>query len=169
MPDPPLPTLAALRAWVEGGKDPFQLMESIGLLLHDRLDRAGYTCTPANAMTFASTGGDGVHFSLLDVGDGIGEDSPVVMTVPMASEPNRIAGENLRDFLSLGIRTGYFTLENLAYDREWPTTIEAAVGAVNAEFSGLVVELGLVPWVNVAERLQRLAEQFAPSIVFHDT
>ncbi len=42
----------------------------------------GYWCTPSNSITFATTGGDGVHYGLLDIGSGFNDESPVVMTVP---------------------------------------------------------------------------------------
>jgi hypothetical protein len=78
--------------------------------------------TPSNCVTFAMTGGDDVHFSLVKVGKGYGDDSPVVMTVPMADdtpeETNIILSSNLKDFLQLGCIHGFFDLEQLLYDRE---------------------------------------------------
>ena len=92
--------------------------DPIGLILHGKLENWEYWCTPRNSITFASTGGDGVHYGLLDIGGGITDGSPVVMTVPMCDTPNTIVGESLLDFLSLGCRQGYFTLEQLIYQRE---------------------------------------------------
>ena len=66
-------------------------MEEIGLLLHSKSARTAYWCTPVNVVTFASTGGDGVHFSLLDLGDGAGDSSPVVMTVRVADRVQQLA------------------------------------------------------------------------------
>ena len=37
-------------------------LDPIGLLLHPTIARVASAETPTNAMTFASTGGDGVHF-----------------------------------------------------------------------------------------------------------
>jgi len=80
-----------------------------------------YDCTPVNTSVFASTGGDGVHYSILEISDLI---QPVVMTVPMNAGPsikssNRILGANLNEFLSLGYYNGWFPLEQLCYDPEW--------------------------------------------------
>jgi hypothetical protein len=70
-----------------------------------------YASTPVDSTTFGSTGGDGVHFSVLHTGRGNGY-APVVMTVPMAFDaPNHIVGGILREFLGLGCRTGYRCLE----------------------------------------------------------
>lgn len=77
-----------------------------------------YDQTPRNSVTFASTGGDGVHYGFLLRGSAIDEGSPVVMTVPMADQPNRVVGRDLRHFLGLGMRSGYFALEQLQYDFE---------------------------------------------------
>jgi hypothetical protein len=67
---------------------------------------ASYDATPADSVMFASTGGDGVHFSALD------SDGAVVMTVPMAFDsPNHVLGKDIPEFLALGRRTGYFHLD----------------------------------------------------------
>jgi hypothetical protein len=106
-------------------------IDTLGLLGND-LKPSGYDQTPAGCMTFAWTGGDGVHFSLADTGTGIGHTSPVVMTVPMQFDaPNLVVGRTLRDFLALGLPTGYFVLEQLAYDR--------------SDFFGGGVDPGLTP------------------------
>ena len=91
-------------------------LDSFGLLLFDRPGVSGYDQTMANCLAFATTGGDGVHYGLLDTGEGIDNTSPVVMTVPMADNANRIVGNNLRHFLALGLASGYFVLEQLQYD-----------------------------------------------------
>ncbi len=95
-----------------------QDLSEIGLALHDKLQRNWYDCTPANCLTFASTGGDGVHFSLIEgVGDSSPVVMPVVMTVPMNfGQENLVIAESLYEFLCLGCRFGYFGLEQLAYD-----------------------------------------------------
>ena len=106
----------------ESRDDEEEGLAELGLIIHRHLDRLSYESTPSNVWTFASTGGDGVHFSLLDLGEGPTESSPVVMTVPMAfgdREPNWVLGESLRDFLALGRGIGYFSLDQLAYGRGW--------------------------------------------------
>ena len=92
--------------------------DPIGLILHGNLECFDYWCTPTNSTTFASTGGDGVHYGLLDIGEGFADSSPVVMTVPMSDTPNTIVGANLLEFLALGCRQGYFSLEQLIYQRD---------------------------------------------------
>lgn len=79
-----------------------------------------YDCTPLNTRLFATTGGDGVHFSLLELSASV---QPVIMTVPMnfwqtMESCNCILAENLEEFLSLGYFKGWFSLEQLFYDRD---------------------------------------------------
>ena len=90
--------------------------EPAGLILQIP-ERLAYWCTPLNALTFARTGGDGTHYSLVRVPGIDPAQRPVVMTVPMSDDPNVIVGENLRDFLALGCRFGYFGLEGLVHQR----------------------------------------------------
>lgn len=134
-----------------------------GLILLPELATLDDWCTPANALAFAATGGDGVHFSVIDTGDGATEASPVVMTVPMAigdRRPNHIVGGSIRDLLCLGVDTGWFTLEQLAYDDGWPARIELAKGRPRSPVvQQLADELGLAPWPDVAGRLRALDEQ----------
>lgn len=144
-------------------------MEEIGLLLHNGLAHAGYWCTPINSAVFASTGGDGVHFSLIDVGDGFGETSPIVMTVPMSSDPNWIVGENLLDFLALGLGSGYFVLESLAYGAEWHGDIEgSADDSQVCTLGDLRDRFDLRPWSDVDERLRFLDERFGDTLIVAD-
>jgi hypothetical protein len=93
-------------------------LEGIGLLFASPPARASYDATPGNAVTFAHTGGDGVHFSfVLRTGEPIAS-APVVMTVPMRFDrENLIVGADFRDFLALGMRFGFFCLEQVTYDR----------------------------------------------------
>jgi hypothetical protein len=80
---------------------------SVGLILKATLENGGYWCSPRNALTFAHTGGDGDHYSLL-VKDGIiNESSPVILTWP-AEGTQIIVGESLHDFLCFGMHGGYF-------------------------------------------------------------
>jgi hypothetical protein len=92
-------------------------LDPVGLLLVRPLERWGYDCTPVNSVTFAHTGGDGVHFGLLQV-DGVAPaSSPIVMTVPgVFDDCNRIVAGDFDEFLSVGAINGWFSLEQLAYD-----------------------------------------------------
>ena len=78
-----------------------------------------YDCTPINTKVFATTGGDGVHYSILEISEEI---QPIIMTVPMnfsdsINHYNKIIGENLNEFLSLGYYNGWFPLEELCYKK----------------------------------------------------
>ncbi len=79
-----------------------------------------YDSSPINTEVFATTGGDGVHYSILELSKSI---QPVVMTVPMnfgnsLKSYNWIVGENLNEFLSIGFYNGWFQIEQLCYNNE---------------------------------------------------
>lgn len=80
------------------------------------LEHFGYFCTPKNSLTFAATGGDGVHFGFLDK-DRLHQ-GPIVMTVPMSEPFNVIVAEDLEEFFSIGYYVGWFSLEQLVYNAE---------------------------------------------------
>ena len=145
-----------------------EAVDTLGLLMASNLAPSTYEQTPRNCIPFAYTGGDGVHFSFADIGDGITKSSPIVMTVPMQFErPNLVVGCHLRDFLALGLRVGYFVLEGLQYNREkWVRLLEdttyrpvtnvmelGTLQAINRTFD-------IVPWTNPEQHLQKLEEQF---------
>jgi hypothetical protein len=146
------------------GEEPASVLEPIGLFLEDpaRQGAWDYDATPANSATFASTGGDGVHFSALTT-DG-NETAPVVMTVPMAFDsPNHVLGSDLHEFLALGCRTGYFSLERLAYQwgrQQMIARLQANPEPDDAEqarlLQHLIDEFDLQPWPNVTQRLAEL-------------
>ena len=147
--------------------------DSIGLLLAWPLIPSAYDwCAPTNVLRFAETGGDGVHCSLLLLDGVLSEDSPVVMTVPMAMEDstNFIVGENLRDFLALGSRRGYFFLEQLAYKPEWLLNEladadfgEEVAEEARASLTAVGNAFDLHPWGGrVADRLEWLKREFFP-------
>ncbi len=80
-----------------------------------------YNSSPINTEIFASTGGDGVHYSILEISENI---QPVIITVPMnfgnsINDYNWIIGENLNEFLSIGFYNGWFPIEQLCYDNSW--------------------------------------------------
>ncbi len=150
----------------------------LGLILHPRLKRCGYWCDPTNCLTFASTGGDGVHFSFV-VRDGkVTEKSPVVITVPVGFDhPNLIGGESLFDFLCLGYHRGYFALETASADAffqayassEWQPTENwhYAVGyGVDEQqrrlLNFLIAKLGLRPWKDLKRKFERLQKLYIP-------
>jgi hypothetical protein len=131
--------------------------------------------TPTNTVAFAHTGGDDVHYSLVQHGKAFGDNSPVVMTVPMGSvdvgELNLILGANLHEFLCLGCVHGYADLEDLYYEREEAI---ARLSDSETEEDGATLnvfrrELGLEPWKEIAGRLAELQSQFQSALEFKRT
>lgn len=135
--------------------------DGLGLFLTPALEPSGYDATPACCRPFAWTGGDGVHFSLADLN---GSKAPIVMTVPMNFDaPNLVVGSDLRDFLALGLYSGYFGLEQLVYNRK-----AAIAGLAKFELDGsdrvclddIRKAFGLVPWSDVRARLDNLKTEY---------
>src|SRR5687768_2088705 len=62
---------------------------------------ARYESTPKNSVTFATMGGDGVHFGVVTTDIQRTGIQPVVMTVPMVSK-NVVLADTLDEFLGLG-------------------------------------------------------------------
>lgn len=82
-----------------------------------------YDSSPVNTEVFARTGGDGVHYSILELTENI---QPIIITVPMnfgnsMKDYNWIIGENLNEFLSIGFYNGWFPIEQLCNNNEWVT------------------------------------------------
>lgn len=118
-----LPT-TLLRLWELAGGDPLDptcdwntTFDPVGLILSAPPHNWDYWCTPINSITFANTGGDGVHYGFLALDGEVTDSSPIVMTVPCCDTPNMVVGENFLDFLALGCRYGYFGLEQLVHDK----------------------------------------------------
>ena len=129
-----------------------EALDDEGLCMHEQLAPGGYASSPRGYLAFASTGGNGVHFSFASDQAG-----PVVMTVPMAFDcPNVVVGSNLQDFLSLGCIFGYFRLEGLAYDiARTSSSVESAEGQHPA-LRDLSEQFNLRPWQDVGRRLATL-------------
>jgi hypothetical protein len=165
--------------WKLAGADPLGVgsdwigaFEPIGLILLSPPRNRGYWCTPVNSLAFATTGGDGVHYSLLSVEGDITDFSPIVMTVPMCDTPNVIVGANLREFLALGCRFGYFSLEQLVYQPE--RTLEAlntqrfdpeAGGTERALLHKISSHFSVTPWADPRQRLRDLAALHGDALV----
>lgn len=138
--------------------------DSIGLRLTPELTEPIYDATPKNCLVFAYTGGDGVHFSFLNYKETAQNNCPIVMTVPMYPEmANLIVGRDLREFLALGLRIGYFFLEQLQYDRsDWILELESgqyysALDHVDIDtLRAIESEFDITPWDNPGERLDAL-------------
>lgn len=95
------------------------VFDPCGLILEIPPRRYPYESTPTGAMTFATTGGDGVHYSYFvdsRLPPGV---VPIAMTVPMKFDrPNVIVADTFDEFLGLGYHVGWFSLEQLVYDPE---------------------------------------------------
>jgi hypothetical protein len=161
--------LARERAMVTGARHWSGAFEPIGLILHESVARA--PLNPGNALAFASTGGDGVRFSFLVEGDSYDELTPVVMTVPMMAK-TVVVGSNLREFMCLGSRLGFFFLEQLVYQK--PAFLAAYESGGNEGMGlmtddqqlldTLVAALGLKPWTELDRRLEELRRQYEERI-----
>ena len=101
------------------GKKFYQHINYCGLEPLRPLQHRGYFCTPKNSLTFAVTGGDGVHFGIVTGSKQKATAGPIVMTVPMAKTNNVVVAENLNEFFSIGYHVGWFALDELVYDPEW--------------------------------------------------
>ena len=162
-------------------------MGQLGLLLSRKLRNGGYWCTPENSLEFGGTGGDGVHFSLVQINGTVTEESPVVMTVPANSgEPqdaNAIVGNSLINFLRFGLLRGYFAMEQLVYQRdltlkvyssaEWEPTEQAhySVGFGVDESKKQVMELvakalNVTPLSYTSQECETLQKQYMPILKF---
>ena len=141
--------------------------DPIGLILQIPPKREEYWCTPLNCVTFARTGGDGTHYSLVSIPKRRRDQWPVVMTVPMSDDPNVIVGEDLRDFLALGCRAGYFGLEGLVHQPR-ATIAELKRAAYDDEadkrqirmLKTIATKFELKPWADPRRRLAELKRRF---------
>ena len=154
------------------------MFSPLGLFLYEPvLENWGYHDTPQNALTFASTGIDGEHFSFLTRANALLDPSPIVLTMPMGYTgfKNYIVGADLLDFLSLGFQVHFAALPSLAAPdddrdrRELIEHIEEGIRPWDGEdpadtytrkqqhLSGVLqAELGLMRWSDVATRLRQL-------------
>lgn len=144
-------------------------LEDKGLILHDKVERTGgYWCSLPQLASFASTGGDGVSFGFLQPNQIVRDTDPVVMTVPMQFDhPHLVLGQNLREFLALGCRIGYYVLEELCYDFEATCQrIEIANmdPAASQVLNGLEGHFGLQPIADPKTRLTELQTQYAKGL-----
>lgn len=157
----------------------------VGLGLDERLDDGRYGhCTPLNCRTFAGTGGDGHHFSLLVQDGQIDANSPVVATAPdNFGDPSRVIALSLYDFLCMGCLKGYDSLGHifLRPEEEWSEYLlandsqqvdEHIFNDCQREILGYMRErLKLTPWtdcaaVNEARKKYQALLQHPPDAIF---
>lgn len=149
----------------ERAERPEDAFGEVGLYLTADLELTDYAATPANGRTFAWTGVDGIHFSLLLVDGAIRDSSPVVMTVPgMFGAENLVVGENLVDFLALGSMNG-FDLEGLVEEDRSPA-IDAIESGQNPSplLRTLADAFEVSAWQGVGRRLEELQDRFGALI-----
>jgi hypothetical protein len=145
-------------------------LDPVGLLLVRPLERWDYDCTPANSLTFAHTGGDGVHFGLLQVGGVAPASFPIVMTVPgVFDDCNRIVAGDFDEFLSVGAINGWFSLEQLVYDLDvalaYLATPDPEVWPDRNRIVALVRKrLGVTPAPLTGARFQVLQDAYGSAI-----
>lgn len=166
-------------------RDVLRGFDNIGLGLGTSVpnERATYYCTPLNSKGFASTGGEGVHFSFLaERQDRLFDELPVIVTIPMAvGNQNFVVGENLREFLSLGAYRGYFALEQLGDSLEKTLEVYASpqwqaetheefwVGFGVNELQQSILQLlrqefQLHQWPDLKARFFQLQEKYMPLV-----
>jgi hypothetical protein len=159
----------------------------MGLILCADCKREGYWCTPKNALAFATTGGDGVHFSFIVEDNRVTENSPVIVTVPAnIGEPadcNFVVADNLRNFLRFGLIRGYFALEQLAYHRDltvqvyssptwkptedWHNSVGYVLSRDGERVRDLLAErFQLTPLGYTIAEFEALQEKFKPLLVY---
>jgi hypothetical protein len=138
---------------------------AVGLFIDSLPKNAGYKQTPINSITFAGTGGDGVHFGFLGASETVKANCPVVVTIPMANHQwNFIVGESLHDFLCLGCKVGFSQLGRLDLDYDLVVehySLDALADSQDLERRTRILELlsqefSLEPWTDVSTKLRRL-------------
>jgi hypothetical protein len=147
----------------------------------ETLYHGGYEwIAPLNAVAFANTGGDGCHFSFVVLpGCRRIEECPVVMIVPcgeVRETANVIVGENLWEFLALGLRTGFDVLDMLPcrpdeFLAEYPDRDPVPTAGDTertTELHALAEQFGLTGWDRAAvrPRLAELRARYFPHLVF---
>lgn len=164
--------LAGNRGRADDWNDHF---DPIGLILQIPPKREDYWCTPLNALTFARTGGDGTHYSLVSLPKLPRSEQPIVMTVPMGDTPNVIVGENLREFLALGCRFGYVALEHLVHQPTETITVlkrrkynEDATARDIRMLQLIERTFRLKPWTDPRKRLAELKRRFYKKLELPD-
>jgi hypothetical protein len=129
-----------------------------------KLFQTVYEATPANSYTFAWTGVDGEHFSVLLDPAACGV---IVATAPMAFDnPNVVVGESTADFLNLVCVGGFAVIPAVAYRgvELGARDIETAGHSKHALLQDVEQHLGLHSWSEVEARLSVLQARFATSV-----
>lgn len=168
-----LPLLDELKAFRDKiAEDDQNALMPIGFsYLLEELYWSGYPCSPRNSVAFASTGGDGDHYSFLVAGNRIDENTPVILTWP-AEGDHYIVGANLREFLCFGMHCGYNQVLNVL---EFPdSACDRWVDQRNLDqeqqelLRKLAAEFDLEPWANRTARFEELQELYLPQLEVYE-
>lgn len=149
--------------------------EGLGLFLTPNPPDVRYRTTPDNSVTFARTGGDGVHFGLLCLDHTNTADWPVVMTVPTNFDnPRVVVGATLHEFLCLGYHVGWFPIEQVSYtggEGAWSDMQRLQNGdpdwLSDKRTRSLITvrkRFALSPWPDVKRRLHELRRDLLPLV-----
>jgi len=149
------------------------VFDPCGLILEIPPRTGYYWCTPKEALTFAATGGDGVHYSYLSSSNLSSSVVPVVMTLPAAEKHNLVVAENIDEFLGLGYHVGWFGLEQIVYQPEAALAYFAqpdpdARECKSARMNFLRSHLSIRPVALSLERIARLTGKYSSFLVVPD-
>jgi hypothetical protein len=157
-------------SWQRRRQSP-SVVTGVGFLLYrPPLLNLPISATPTNSRAFASAGLDGSHFNFLLLDGEVREDAPVVMTCPRGAPDNVVVGEDLLDFLCLGVGTGYAAVQELCdepkrFTKRYPPPGQFAPWVKAKErrlLRRLAQHFGLTAWTGVKDKLERLAETYLP-------
>ena len=97
------------------------------------------------------------------------------MTLPSADTSNIVVGENFKDFLSLGLRIGFFELEQIEYQpEEYLEILDSQNYSENlgveeiALLKSIEKEFDLKPWVNHEKKLSELQDKYLSKLKYSD-
>jgi hypothetical protein len=125
-----------------------------------------YQATPVNTVTFAHSGVGGTHVGFLATPRTPLDASPVVLTAPLADEPNVVVAGSLHEFLSLGCRQGWSFLDQFAHDLAWAVEWYETAGApAYPVLEDLTRQFGLTPWTDVGARIAVLAKEHRERLI----
>jgi hypothetical protein len=141
------------------------VFDPCGLILEMLPAKDYYWCTPTNVLTFAITGGDGVHYSYLSGTEFTGEKRPIVMTLPCADGQNVIVADSFEEFFNLGFFVGWFSLEQLIYQPNEAVEYFARHDEGLQSYAGTRMEflreaLGIRPVPPSLDRLRSLKQEY---------
>ncbi|WP_010243753.1 hypothetical protein [Acetivibrio cellulolyticus] len=92
-------------------------LEAIGLIM--TRDFESYFCTPLQAVIFAHSGTDGIHYCIVKNDKELHESPVYIVSPSMSDNYVELVGRNLVDFLSLVVKCkDAVTLECISYTSE---------------------------------------------------